>query len=90
MFIELTTIRGIPIIVIAIPVNLPIKDRASVWLNPAVTRHLGIISVESVLKILLKNPFRVSGRQSINILKRSCDLLSVFSFETGSILDVCL
>ena len=76
---ELTTIIGIPIIIIAIPENFPIIARASVWSKPAVIRHLGTTRVDNVLNILLKNPFKVSGKQIISTLNSNWDLLSVFS-----------
>jgi len=46
-------------------------ERASLWVNPENTRQRGIISVDNVAKILLKNPFKVKGRQMTKTLKRS-------------------
>ena len=71
VIIEPITNMGKKVIVSAIPENFPIMDNAVPYSKPALKSLLGTIKVETVVKIVVKNPFKQSGKEIIKILKSS-------------------
>ena len=69
--IDITIIKGKNTILIAIPENLPIKDKLSVYSIPAYTRRPGTIKVDSAEITVFKNPFRHKGNETIRTLNKS-------------------
>ena len=74
---DITIIKGKNTMLIAIPENLPIKDKLSVYSMPAWTSLPGTINVDSAEITVFKKPFKHNGNETTRTLNKSWALPSV-------------